>query len=77
MNWKGWGRKLSWPLLRYNPIIFIEVWRITMVFILFRIASVWDEISVWNILNMKQEYQPPHPTAFSHMLIYLVLFTLN
>jgi hypothetical protein len=27
MNWRGCGRKLSWPNLRYYPDIFLEVLR--------------------------------------------------
>jgi hypothetical protein len=30
MNWKGYGRKWSWPNLRYYPRISLEVLRKTM-----------------------------------------------
>jgi hypothetical protein len=29
MNWKGYGRKQSWPSLRYYPSIFVEELRKT------------------------------------------------
>jgi hypothetical protein len=43
MNWKGYGRKWSWPNLRYYPGIFLEgLWKTTK--ISGRIAGLWREV---------------------------------
>jgi hypothetical protein len=42
MNWREFGRKQSWPDLRYCPGICLEELRKTMINL--RIAGVWAKI---------------------------------
>jgi hypothetical protein len=53
MNWKGYGRKQSWPNLRYFPNIFLEGLR-KLQKTSVRIAGLWAEILSQDLLNMKQ-----------------------
>jgi hypothetical protein len=73
MNWKGFGRKHSWPNLRYYPGIFLEELRKAMFKTLVRIAGVLAEIEDGNLLNRSQKYYYlraslfcyPHVTALN------------
>jgi hypothetical protein len=48
MNWKGCGRKLSWPDFRYNPSICLEGRRNASV----RLVGIAAEIETEHIPNM-------------------------
>jgi hypothetical protein len=54
MNWKGYGRKQSWPNLRYYPEICLEGLRETMKTSL-RTANLWAEVRT-RVTNTKQKY---------------------
>jgi hypothetical protein len=55
MNWKEFGRKLSWPNSRW--ICLVELRKITKTSV--RIAGLRAEIWTRNIPNSKQECYPP------------------
>jgi hypothetical protein len=54
MSWKGFGNKWSWPNLRYYPAICLEGLRKTSKTSI-RIAGLQAEVSIWDLLNTKQE----------------------
>jgi hypothetical protein len=56
MNWKGHGRKWSWPNLRYYPGIFLEGLRKNMKELV--IAILHADILIQDIPNTKQKCQP-------------------
>jgi hypothetical protein len=53
MNWKGCGRKQSWPDLRYYPGICLEGLRKSSKTPV-RIADFWAKIWILDLPNMKE-----------------------
>jgi hypothetical protein len=54
MNWKGFGKKRSWPILRPYPGIRIEGLRKTTKASI-RTVDLWAEILIRDLPNTKQE----------------------
>jgi hypothetical protein len=72
MNWKGFGRKRSWPNWNYHPGICLELRKTTRV----RIADFWAEVwtCAYRIRSRQKYYSASLKMERNFIILYGIIF---